>query len=134
MQCASASPPIGPATGQGSIGIRLVGVPGASTEDPLASSYVVDRVAPGTTLTRQVEIDNATAAAVDVAVYPAAASIVRDSFAFAPSHSGNELSSWTSVGRDLLHLAPGTKTFDTLTVTVPSTASASERYAVLWAE
>src|ERR1700679_2366451 len=96
---AFASPLNQPASGSGSVGIRLVPLAGASSND-LASSYVVDRLAPGTSLTRSVEVDNTTHAIIDVSVYPAAASIVQGHFAFAPSHDGNDLSSWTAVRHD----------------------------------
>jgi hypothetical protein len=85
-------------------------------------------------LTRSVEIDNATHSIIDVSVYPTAASIVRGRFAFAPGSSGNDLSGWTSVSNDLIRLAPGTEAFDTLTISVPGSASSGERYGVLWAE
>lgn len=131
---AFASPPSQSATGSGSVGIRLVPLAGASPDDPLASSYVVDRLAPGTSLTRSVEIDNTTRSYIDVSVYPAAASIVRGHFTFAPSEAGTELSGWTSVGRDLLRLAPGAQASDTLTIRVPGRASSGGRYGVLWAQ
>jgi hypothetical protein len=81
-----------------------------------------------------VEIDNDTAASVAVSVYPAAASIVRGNFAFAASTNGNELSTWTSVNHEMLHLAPGGEAFDTVTINVPGSASSGERYGVLWAQ
>src|SRR4029079_10974331 len=55
-------------------------------------------------------------------------------FMFGPNHSKNELAGWTSVSRDLVRLAPGTKAFQTVTIRVPKDASAGERYAVIWAE
>lgn len=131
---ASVSSPSQTTTSSGSVGIRLVAVPGTLPNDSLARSYVVDRLAPGTRLTRTVQIDNDTDAMVVVSVYPAAASIVRGSFDFAPSHNGNELSSWTSVSSRVLRLGPGNEAFDTLTINVPTNASPGERYAVLWAE
>jgi hypothetical protein len=130
---AFAAPP-SPASTAGSIGIRLVPLPGTSPDDPLGSSYVVDRLPPAASLRRGVEIDNHTRSTVDISVYPAAASIVRGGLAFAAGHAGNELSSWTSVSNHLLRLAPGTEAFDTLTISVPKSASPGERYAVLWAE
>jgi hypothetical protein len=130
---AFASPRSQSAAGSGSVGIRLLPLAGASSNS-LASSYVVDRLAPGTILTRDVEIDNTTHAIIDVSVYPAAASIVRGHFAFAPGNGGNELSNWTSVSNHLIRLAPGTEAFDTLTISVPGSASPGERYGVLWAE
>jgi hypothetical protein len=130
---AFAAPP-NPASSLGSVGIRLVALPGASPYGPLGSSYVVDRLSPGASLSRSVEIDNHTRSIVDVSVYPASASIVRGGFAFAAGHAGNELSSWTSVSDHLLRLASGTETIDTLLIRVPMTASSGEHYAVLWAE
>ena len=122
------------AAGSGGIGIRLVDVPADSRDDPLARSYIVDRLAPGTSIRRRVEIVNSTPSTVAVAVYAAAAGLHRGRFGFAPGQNRNELSGWTSVGRDLLRLAPGTKAFDTVTINVPEDASSGERYAVVWAE
>ncbi len=130
---AFASSPKDPTASSGTIGIRLIPVQGALATDPLANSYVIDRLAPGATLTRTVQIDNDTAVAVDVSVYPGAASIIGGNFSFAPSHDGNELSSWASVSSAVLRLAPGAEALDTLTINVPPTAAAGERYAVLWA-
>jgi hypothetical protein len=131
---AVAAPPQQLGTRPGSIGIRLVAAPGASPNGSLASSYIVDRLAPGTSIVRNVEIDNTTRASVDVSVYSAAASILRGSFSFAPGHNGNDLSRWTSVGHDVLRLAPDTESLDSLRISVPRNASSGERYAVLWAE
>jgi hypothetical protein len=130
---ALAALPHRPTAGSGSIGIRLVDVP-ADSRDPLARSFIVDRLGPGTTIRRRVEISNSTRSTADVAVYPAAASLRRGRFGFAPGHSRNELSSWTSVSRDVLRLPPGTKALETLTINVPKDASSGERYAVIWAE
>jgi hypothetical protein len=123
-----------PATrGSGGIGIRLVDVP-TDSRDPRARSYVVDRVAPGTSIRRRVEIVNTTRSTADVVVYPAAADLRGSRFAFAPGHSRNELSDWTSVSRGVLRLPPGAKALETLTIDVPANASSGERYAVVWAE
>jgi hypothetical protein len=43
--------------------------------NPLARTYIADRVSPGMTIRRQVEIINTTHARADVAVYAAAASL-----------------------------------------------------------
>jgi len=118
----------------GGIGIRLIGLPADSHNDPLASSYVVNRVAPGSSIRRRIEISNSTRSTVSVAVYPAAASLRQGEFMFAPSHSRDELSSWTSVSRGVVHLPPGTRASETVTIRVPKDASSGERYAVIWAE
>jgi hypothetical protein len=46
----------------------------------------------------------------------------------------NELSSWTSVDRQMLRLEPGADAYETVTIAVPKEASTGERYAVIWAE
>ena len=130
----SASSTSQPTRGPDGIGIRLVALPGDSGGSPLATSYVVERLAPGTSVRRTVAIDNSTDAIADVAVYTAGASIVRGNFAFNPSHSQNELSRWTSVSRNVLRLAPGTEALDTMTIRVPKDAESATHYAVVWAE
>ena len=130
---ALAADPHVPTEGSSGIGIRLVDVPSDARDDLRARSYIVDRLAPGTTIRRRVEISNSTRSTADVAVYPAAASLRGGEFGFAPGHSRNELSSWTLVSQDVLRLPPGAKALETVTVDVPS-ASSGERYGVIWAE
>ncbi len=120
--------------GSGSIGIRLVDVPLDARGDPRARSYIIDWLAPGTTIRRRIEISNSTHSTVDIALYPAAASLRRGTFGFAPGHSRNELSSWTSLSEDVLRLPRGAEALETATVDVPKDASSGERYAVIWAE
>ena len=131
---ALAATPPSPNTAVGSVGIRLVDASAHSGNDPRVRSYIVDRVSPGTTIQRRVEITNGTGSTVEVAVYPAAARLSRGRFAFGPGRSQNEVSSWISVSRAVLSLPPGSKAFDTVTIAVPPRASAGERYAVVWAE
>lgn len=117
----------------GSIGVRLLDVPADSPDGSRGRSYIVERVAPGTTVRRRIEITNTTSSTADIAIYPAAADL-RGTFRFASGHSRNELSSWTSVSQLVLRLAPGTRAVETVTIVVPKQASAGERYAVVWAE
>jgi hypothetical protein len=130
---ASSAVAAAPAKSVGGIGVRLVATPGGSRVGPLARSYIVERVAPGTNLRRRVVISNTTRSTVVVAVYPAAASLHRGAFVFGAGHSPNELTGWTSVSRDVLRLAPGTATYETVTIHVPRNASSGERYGVIWA-
>jgi hypothetical protein len=126
---ALAAPSLPPDRG---IGIRLVGASDSAVG--LSRSYIVDRLAPGTSLRRQVEISNTTRSTVDVAIYPAAATVRGGRFAFAPGRRDNELSSWTVVSRNVARMPPGTKALETLMIHVPENASPGERYAVAWAE
>jgi hypothetical protein len=117
----------------GTIGIRLVPLTGESTNNPLSHSYIVDRSAPRTRLSRTVEIDNDTNSSVHLSVYVAGANVVHGNFTFAPGREANALSTWTSVSDGALRLAPHTEVFDTVTVRVPKDASSGEHYAVVWA-
>jgi hypothetical protein len=110
-----------------------VGLPGGSA-DALARVYVVDRLAPGTSVRRQVEVINTSAAKADITIYVAAATMARGGFAFAAGHTKNALSRWTSVSRDMVLLAPGADAFDTVSISVPGDASSGQRYAVVWAQ
>jgi len=124
-----------PTADAGGIGIRIVDVPpDAARDDPLALSYVVNRLAPGKTIQRRIEVSNSTRSTVAVAVYPAAAGLRRGEFVFGPNHGKNELAGWTSVSRDVVRLQSGTTAFETVTIRVPKDASAGEHYAVIWAE
>ncbi len=122
-----------PASGAGSVGIRLVAVPG-SQPNPLGSSYIVDRLAPGAKLDRSVEIANFTRSTIDVTVYPASADIVRGLFVFAQGRTQNELLSWTSISHPVLRLAPGAKALDRLLISAPIGTTGGERYSVVWAQ
>jgi hypothetical protein len=126
--------PVAGADESGGIGVRLVDVPAASRDNPLARAYIVNDVAPGTSIRRRVEIVNSTRSTAAIAVYPAAAALSRGNFAFAPGRGRNELSSWTSVSRDVLRLAPRTKALETVTIDVPEDASSGRHFAVIWAE
>jgi hypothetical protein len=118
----------------GGIGIRLVAVPTSLNSNALARLYIIEHLAPGTTVTRQVEVSNSTRAIADVDVYAAGASLGRYGFTFTPGRVQDQLSSWTSVSRDVLRLQPGTDVSGTVVLRVPKDASSGEKYAVVWAQ
>lgn len=120
-----------PAAVPGRIGIRLIDIPSVASAELLAHSYIVGRLAPGTRITRQIEITNSTSSTANVSVYAAGATQHRSIFGLAPGHSPNELSSWTSVSRHIVRMLSRTKTLDTVTINVPKDASSGERYAVV---
>jgi hypothetical protein len=121
-----------PASKSGTIGIRLVPVRGG-THSPLSHSYIVEHLAPGTSLSRSVEVDNDTKSFADLSVYVAAANVVKGQFHFATGRTSNDLASWTSVKKDTLRLAPHTEVFDAVTLKVPHDATRGEHNAVVWA-
>jgi hypothetical protein len=118
----------------GRIGIRLIDAPSVTSAELLAHSYIVGQLAPGTRITRQIELTNSTPSTANVSVYAAGATQHRSIFGLAPGHGPNELSSWTSVSRHIVRMPSRTKTLDTVTINVPKGASSGERYAVVWAE
>jgi hypothetical protein len=122
-----------PVTGPGSVGTRLLDVPADAVNNPRAREYIVDALAPGTTIRRRMEVSNSTTSAQRVAVYPAAADIISGSFIGAPARTGNDLSAWTTVSQPSLVIPAGGTAVETVTVAIPSTASPGERYAVVWA-
>ena len=120
--------------GQGSIGVRLVDVPEQALADPRARSYIIDELAPGTTVQRRVEISSTSDAPVDVAVYASAAGITDGSFIGADGQTANGLSSWTSLDRPTVALGAGAVATVMVTVAVPADAPPGEQYAVIWAQ
>jgi hypothetical protein len=118
----------------GGLGIRLVDVPASAAADPRARLYIIDHLAPGTTIERRVEVSNSTAAPLDVLTYAAAAVIDHGSFTGAAGRTANELSRWTTVTPgDSLLPAGSVATID-VAISVPADAAPGEQYGVVWAE
>ncbi|MCU1492271.1 MAG: hypothetical protein JWO62_35 [Acidimicrobiaceae bacterium] len=134
LAATSADSPASASPNPGGIGVRLIADASSSPAEPLGLAYIVERIAPGSRIIRQVEISNTTDAMADIVVFPAAAGIVAGKFSFAPGRTRNPLSSWTSVALSVLHLGPGATALDAVTINVPRRASSWERYAVVWAE
>ena len=116
------------------VGIRIVDVPTSRSADPRARQYIVDHVAPGTTISRRVEVANDTAETQVVQLYAAAASIGDGGFRFGDGRASNDLTSWTTVDPPTVRPAAGEKSLATVKIAVPTDASPGERYAVVWAE
>ena len=125
------TPPPAPAP---TVGIRIVDVPTVRSEDPRARQYIVDHLPPGTTITRRLEVNNATAGPVTVQLYAGAAQVTAGSFTFGDARTPNELTGWTSVDPPSVSLAAGTRSLVTDKIVVPANASPGERYGVVWAE
>jgi hypothetical protein len=125
--------PQDPAAGR-AISIKLLDVPESRRADPRAHTYIVDHVAPGSTIERRVEITNKSSTPMHVNVYAAAASIAKGEFTFAPEHTPNELTGWTSLDTTGLDLAASETARVRTTIQVPGDAAAGERYGVIWAQ
>lgn len=131
---AAIATPVVAQTAPESVGIRIVDAPTSRAGDPRALQYIVDHVAPGTTISRRVEISNDTSGPQAVQLYAAAASIDGSSFRFGDGRASNDLTSWTTVDPPTVTPPAGAKDLATVTIVVPPEASAGERYGVVWAE
>ena len=127
-----------PARAQGeasqTVGIRIVDAPSSRVDDPRAKLYIVDHVAPGTTITRRVEVSNRTDVPQAIQLYAAAAEVTGGSFRFSDGRKANDLTGWTVVNPANLSLRPGTTGLATVAIVVPARAAAGEHYGVVWAE
>ena len=101
--------------------------------DPRAQRYIVDHLPPGTIIRRQARVKNQTADRQRIDLYAAAATVEKERFHFGEGRAANELTSWISLDRTMLNLAPGDEASVRVTIRVPSDASKGERYAVVWA-
>jgi hypothetical protein len=118
----------------GAIGIRLLDIPTDAQHDPRALLYIVDHVAPGTTIDRRIEISNSSSSRSDVELYAAAASVETGAFIGTEGRSPDELSSWTTVTPPSASIAAGARATALVSIRIPADASPGERYGVVWAE
>lgn len=126
---ASGSPP-----DEGSIGIRLLEAPAGAEDDPRAQVHIVDHLAPGTTITRRIEVSNTSETTLHAVLYPSAATIDEGSFVGGEGRTENDLSSWTTVSPTALDVPARSSASATVVVAVPGDAAPGEQYAVVWAE
>jgi len=120
--------------GPASFGIRLVDIPVDEADNPRAYRYIIDHLHPGTTISRRVQIANLSASAARIAVYPDAATIAGGSFVGDVGQTPSDLTTWITMSRHSLSLAPHARAMVTVTIQVPMTASPGNRYGVIWAE
>lgn len=130
------SAPTGGASVQnpGTIGIRILDAPQNRADDPRARLYIVDHLAPGTSISRRVEVGNDTAETHNLELYAGSATIEGAEFRFGEGREPNDLTSWTTIAPPNLALDPGQRVAATVTIAVPKDASEGERYGVVWAE
>jgi hypothetical protein len=116
------------------ISVLLLDIPAATQHDPRARAYIVDRLAPGAVIHRRIRVQNNSAATQSVRIYTGAASIDKGAFIGASDPSVNDLTTWTSVDKPQLELAPGKGADVLATIDVPRDAAEGEQYAAVWAE
>ena len=133
LALAAAAPAVAQAPPE-TVGIRIVDAPTSRADDPRAMQYIVDHVAPGTTISRRVEVTNDTSEEQEVQLYAAAATISDGNFLFGEGREANDLTSWTTVEPPTVTPPAGGETLATVIIDVPADASPGERYGVVWAE
>ncbi|MGH9181647.1 MAG: peptidase, partial [Acidimicrobiales bacterium] len=116
------------------VGIRIVDVPTSRTDDPRARQYIVDHLAPGSTITRRVEVSNDTSEPQVVQFYAGAATIADGSIVFGEGRAPSDVTTWTTVDPPTVSPAAGAKVQASVTIAVQADASPGERYGVFWAE
>ncbi|CAN7341961.1 DUF916 domain-containing protein [Arthrobacter sp. LjRoot14] len=116
------------------IGIRLLDIPASTKDDPRARTYIIDRLAPGSEISRRIQVENNTGAAQTIRLYSGSAHIVGGAFIGEEAGSSNDLSTWTAVGRPQVDLPAGGKADVPVTIKVPSDAPEDELYGAVWAE
>ncbi len=129
---AQASAPV-PNPDEGSFGIQLLEAPANRRNDPRAKRSIVDHLPPGSVIRRRVLVANKTSGRLRIDLYPGAATIDKQRFYPADGRATNELTSWISVDQEQVDLDPGKEAQVKVTIEVPATASAGERYALIWA-
>lgn len=138
LTTAGALAPVVVASGQEaqppSVGVRLVDVPADRGDDPRAQTYIIDHVAPGTTIERRIQVTNRTQQRLTLNLYAGAASIAQGRFAGSEGRGGNDLADWTTVAPPTLDLRPGAAGRATVRIAVVRNASPGERYGVVWVE
>lgn len=116
------------------LGLRLLEAPTARADDPRARAYVVDRVRPGGSFTRAIEVMNGDDAPIDVRLYPAAAQVAEGSFTVKDAGVPGEIVNWTTVTPTSLQIAPRSRVRAQVTVRVDPKATEGEYYGGIVAE
>jgi hypothetical protein len=116
------------------IGAKLLEGPADSLDNPRAHEYVIDHVAPGTTISRKIGFSNGNSQPADLTFYAAASEIHDGAFVPGAGHAANDLTSWTTFSPTSATVPPGQTVSVTVTIAVPVDATRGERYAAALAE
>jgi hypothetical protein len=116
------------------IGVKLLEGPADSVDNPRAHEYIIDHVAPGTTISRKIGFSNGNSQPADLTFYAAASEIHDGAFVPGGGHAANDLTSWTTFSPTSATVPPGQTVSVTATIAVPVDATRGERYAAALAE
>ncbi|MGI8791745.1 MAG: peptidase [Acidimicrobiales bacterium] len=116
------------------LGIRLVEIPASRQDDPRARSYIIDHLKQTDVITRTIELANGETRPLDVELYAGPATLRDGTFTFAERGESNDLTGWISIEPSTVQVPAGERSRVVVTIAVPSSAPAGERYGVIWAE
>ncbi|MFH8474842.1 peptidase [Streptomyces sp. NPDC018000] len=116
------------------LGIKLLEAPVERKDDPRASSYIIDHLAPGTTIHRKLEVSNDSGKPLKLQMYAGRAGIHKGRFVYPSDGGRNELARWVTLEPARLTLHPHTRARVRATIRVPRRAPEGERYGVIWAQ
>jgi hypothetical protein len=116
------------------IGVKLLQGPADSTNDPRAHEYIIDHLAPGVTISRQIGVSNGDSHPVYLTFYAVAANIENGVFEPGSGRTANELTSWITLSPASATIQPGQTLPVLVTIAVPADATAGERYAAALAD
>jgi hypothetical protein len=111
------------------LGVKLLQGPDDRLDDPRAHIYIIDHLAPGTTISRQIGYSNGNTDPMDVTFFAVSADLDGGGFIVGADHTPNELTSWTSFSVDHATIQPGETLPVIVTIAVPANATRGERYA-----
>lgn len=118
---------------RGTFGISLLDVPARHRSDPRALTKIVDHLPPGAVIKRRVLLLSDLTDRRVIDVYPGTAAIENGELRVGDARTTNELTSWISLDHDSVDMRPGDKKPVEVTIRVPTTAAAGERYGMVWA-
>ena len=116
------------------VGIQLLDVSASLQDDPRASSYIIDNIAPGNSIERNIRVQNASTTAQVVSVYTSGASIADGAFEARDAAVQSQLASWTVPSISDVELDAGATADIAVTIAIPADAPEGEQYAAIWAE
>jgi hypothetical protein len=117
----------------GGIGINLINIPASLSGVANSKSWIVDRLLPSTTTTRDIEVSNTTSKPIKVMIYSGAATNIDGRFLTENDGITNLLTSWTTVTPSLATIPANSSQPIKVTITVPSGVADSEQAGVIWA-
>jgi hypothetical protein len=118
----------------GGIGIGLVNIPTSFTNVPNSAEWILERLTPATTTTREFQVINSTDKPMFVVIYSGAATNNKGVFVGAPRGVTNELTSWSTVTPKSATIPAHQRIQGSITITVPTDAVPSMQYGLIWAQ